>query len=192
MNTLKLALIAFSIALSMTAQAATTPSQSTPVITSSTSSLQVSAIDHVGMNVPDIDAATHFFSDLMGARVISNMSPAGIPDQWKEQFRWHKSSDLQRFVMLEMAGGAKIELFQYRGSEINHAQPHGDDAGASHVALKTSDIDSSLALLKSKNVTILNEPITNPDGVRWFYFQTPWGSQIELVSLPSYGQVQSK
>jgi hypothetical protein len=25
----------------------------------------------------------------------------------------------------------------------------------------------------------------NADGVRWFYFQAPWGSQIELVSLPS-------
>ena len=147
--------------------------------------LQVSTIDHVGMNVPDIDSATKFFSDLMGARIISDMSPGSIPDEWKAQFRWHKSSDLKRFVMLQMAGGAKIELFQYQGAEIDHAHPHGDDAGASHVALRTSDIDRSLALLKSMNVTILNEPITNPDGVRWFYFQTPWGSQIELVSVPN-------
>jgi predicted enzyme related to lactoylglutathione lyase len=51
------------------------------------------------------------------------------------------------------------------------------------VALRTNDIDVSRALLNSQNVTILNEPITNPDGVRWFYFQTPWGAQVELVSL---------
>lgn len=182
MNTLKLAALALSISLAGSAYA-TTPSQGESSMSTAASTLQVSVIDHVGMNVPDIDQATHFFADLMGARVISDMSPGAIPDPWKSQFRWHHSSELQRFVMLQMAGGAKLELFQYRGAEINPEHPHGDDAGASHVALRTSDIDASLALLKSRHVTILNEPITNPDGVRWFYFQTPWGSQVELVSL---------
>ncbi|WP_455922462.1 VOC family protein [Pseudomonas putida] len=167
------AVLALSLMLGTAAHAATS------------ATLPVSSIDHVGMNVPDIDAATRFFSDLMGAKVISDMTPGTIPDQWKAQFRWHGTSELQRFVMLQLQGGAKLELFQYRGAEINPVQPHGDDAGASHIALKTADIDRSLALLKSRNVTILNEPITNPDGIRWFYFQTPWGSQIELVSLPT-------
>ena len=182
MNTLKLAALALSIALGGSVYAAT-PSQGESSMNTPAATLKVSVIDHVGMNVPDIDQATQFFADLMGARVISDMSPGAIPDQWKTQFRWHHSSELQRFVMLQMAGGAKLELFQYRGVEINPEHPHGDDAGASHVALRTSDIDASLALLKSRHVTILNEPITNPDGVRWFYFQTPWGSQVELVSL---------
>lgn len=184
MNTIKLAILALSVGVALSAQAATSPAQSNPAMNNDAPSLQVSTIDHVGMNVPDIDTAIRFFSDLMGAQVISDMSPGSIPDQWKAQFRWHTSSNLQRFVMLQMAGGAKLELFQYQGTQINRVQPHGDDAGASHVALKTDDIDRSLALLKGKNVTILNEPITNPDGVRWFYFQTPWGAQIELVSLP--------
>ncbi|SDB50272.1 VOC family protein [Pseudomonas sp. NFACC13-1] len=174
MNPLQSVLLAASVTLTAATQAAT----------HSAAPLQVSAIDHVGINVPDIDTATRFFSALMGARVISDISPGTIPDQWKSQFRWHGSSELQRFVMLQMDGGAKLELFQYQGSEINQVQPHGDDAGASHVALRTADIDGSLATLKRLNVTILNEPITNTDGVRWFYFQAPWGTQIELVSLP--------
>jgi catechol 2,3-dioxygenase-like lactoylglutathione lyase family enzyme len=182
MNTLKLAALALSIALGGSAYAAA-PSKGESSMNTPSFTLQVSSIDHVGMNVPDIDQATHFFNDLMGARVISDISPGAIPEQWRAQFRWHHSSELQRFVMLQMAGGAKLELFQYRGTEINPEHPHADDAGASHVALRTTDIDASLALLKSRNVTILNEPITNPDGVRWFYFQTPWGSQVELVSL---------
>lgn len=184
MNTLKSTVLALSVAFAVSAQAAPPTPQGETAMNSGKSSLQVSTIDHVGMNVPDIDEATRFFSDLMGAKVISDMSPGSIPDQWKQQFRWHASSNLQRFVMLQMAGGAKLELFQYHGADINPAHPHGDDAGAGHVALQTDDIDRSLALLKSKHVTILNEPVTNPDGVRWFYFQTPWGSQIELVSLP--------
>jgi len=185
MHIFKLTLLAFSVAFGITAQAATTSARSEPTMTMNSAVLQVSAIDHVGINVPDIDAATRFFSELVGAKVISDISPVNIPDQWKTQFRWHSSSNLQRFVMLQLTGGAKLELFQYRGVEINHVQPHGDDAGASHLALRTDDINQSLALLRSKNVTILNDPITNADGVRWFYFQAPWGSQIELVSLPS-------
>jgi catechol 2,3-dioxygenase-like lactoylglutathione lyase family enzyme len=185
MHIFKLTLLAFSVAFGITAQAATTSAKSESTMSMNSAVLQVSAIDHVGMNVPDIDAATRFFSELVGAQVISDISPGNIPDQWKTQFRWHSSSNLQRFVMLQLTGGAKLELFQYRGAEINHVQPHGDDAGASHLALRTDDIDQSLALLRSKNVTILNDPITNADGVRWFYFQAPWGSQIELVSLPS-------
>ncbi len=181
-----LALFAVSVALSAAAQAADTTYKSEPAMNSTQPSLHVSVIDHVGMNVPDIDAATRFFSELMGARVISDTRPGNLPEQWKAQFRWHASSELERFVMLQLAGGAKVELFQYRGAEIDRVHPHGDDAGATHVALKTDDIDSSLTLLKSRKVTILNEPITNPDGIRWFYFQTPWGAQIELVSVPTH------
>ncbi|ALI09475.1 MULTISPECIES: VOC family protein [Pseudomonas] len=182
MNPLQSILLAASVTLTAATQAATTPPQSHPGMNSA-APLQVSAIDHVGINVPDIDTATRFFSALMGARVVSDISPGKIPDQWKNQFRWHGSSELQRFVMLQMDGGAKLELFQYQGSEVNQVQPHGDDAGASHVALRTADIDGSLATLKRLKVTILNDPITNTDGVRWFYFQAPWGTQIELVSL---------
>jgi catechol 2,3-dioxygenase-like lactoylglutathione lyase family enzyme len=183
MNPLHWALLAASVTLAAATQAATTSAQNQPAMNSA-APLQVSAIDHIGINVPDIDTATRFFTELMGARVISDISPGKIPDQWKSQFRWHGSSELQRFVMLQMNGGAKLELFQYQGAEINQTLTHGDDAGASHVALRTADIDGNLATLKRLNVTILNEPITNPDGVRWFYFQTPWGTQIELVSLP--------
>jgi catechol 2,3-dioxygenase-like lactoylglutathione lyase family enzyme len=184
MNPLHLAVLAASLTLTAATQAATMTPQNYSAM-NSTALLQVSAIDHVGINVPDIDAATSFFSALMGARVVSDISPGKIPDQWKSQFRWHGSSELRRFVMLQMDGGAKLELFQYQGAEVNQTQPHGDDAGASHVALRTADIDRSLATLKRLNVTILNEPITNSDGVRWFYFQAPWGTQIELVSLPN-------
>jgi catechol-2,3-dioxygenase len=88
MNIFKLALLALSIAVGGSAYAAT-PSKSESSMSTKPPALQVSVIDHVGMNVPDIDEATRFFADLMGARVISDISPGAIPDQWKTQFRWH-------------------------------------------------------------------------------------------------------
>lgn len=181
MNSVLTGMLAVGLALTLAAAAKGAP-PIPPVAKPAT--LPVSAIDHVGLNVPDIDAAIAFFTDLMGARVLADTRPQAIPVSWKSQFNWHDSSNLQRFVMLEMAGGAKIELFQYRGPDVDPTHPHGDDAGASHIALQTQDIDASLALLEARKVKILSQPITNPDGIRWFYFMTPWGSQIELVALP--------
>jgi len=174
MKFVKVALMALSVALASGAQASS-PAPS--------GSLDVSIIDHVGMNVPDVDAAIQFFADLAGAKVISDIRPGAIPAEWKTQFHWRQSSELERFAMVQLKGGAKVELFQYRGPDINPEHPYEDDAGASHVALKTNDIAGSLALIKSKGLKVLNEPITNPDGVQWFYFLTPWGSQMELVSI---------
>ncbi|MEN7531756.1 VOC family protein [Cupriavidus sp. DL-D2] len=180
MKAMKMAMIAAAVSLDASAQTLATPQHvPAPVI----DALQVSAIDHVGMNVPDIDAAVQFFSDLIGARVIADARPEGIPAEWKTQFRWHQSSELKRFIMLQLTGGPKVELFQYAGHEINSTQPHEDDIGATHVALRTKDIARSLAIVKARGLKVLNEPITNADGVQWFYFLTPWGSQIELVSF---------
>lgn len=179
MGTVKLMLTALTLATATLAQAA-----APTATTARPEMLQTAAIDHIGMNVPDIDSAVAFFSDLIGATVISDIRPGNIPAEWKTRFRWHQSSELERFVMLQLNGGAKVELFQYRGQEINHEQPHEDDIGASHFALKTGDIAQSLKVIKARGLTVLNDPITNPDGVQWFYFLTPWGAQIELVALP--------
>lgn len=180
MKTSALTALALGLAFSLGAQAATTTAT-----VPATPALQASAIDHVGINVPDIDTATAFFNELIGAKVISDVRPGAIPAEWKASFNWRQSSELQRFAMLQLNGGSKIELFQYAGAQIDHQQPHEDDIGATHIALRTNDIDRSLAVVKARGLKVLNEPITNPDGIRWFYVLTPWGSQLELVSLPA-------
>lgn len=143
--------------------------------------LAVAGIDHVGINVPDVDVASAFFADLLGARVVSDMRPGKIPDGWKKAFNWHKSSEIDRIVMMQLLDGSRIELFQYSGPDISRVRPHEDDAAETHIALKTTDIEHSIAVLKSRGLRILNDPVTLPDGERWFYFLTPWDSQFELV-----------
>ncbi|MGF6768374.1 catechol 2,3-dioxygenase-like lactoylglutathione lyase family enzyme [Paraburkholderia sp. GAS199] len=146
--------------------------------------LNVAGVDHVGINVPDVDAASAFFADLLGARVVSDMRPGKIPDAWKDSFNWRHTSEIDRIVMMQLRDGSKIELFQYSGPDVSRALPHEEDAAETHIALKTVDLDHSLAVLKARGLRILNDPVTLPDGERWFYFLTPWGSQLELVFAP--------
>ncbi|WP_443478342.1 VOC family protein [Novosphingobium aerophilum] len=147
----------------------------------STPALEVSGIDHVGINVPDAGKAAAFFHDLIGTRVMSDWRPAPVDRQWKRRFRWHASARLRRLMMIEAGDGSKIELFEYASPHASLRQPHEDDVSATHIALKAHDPARAVATVRAMGLTVSNEPVTLPDGSRWFYFLTPWGSQIELV-----------
>ena len=141
----------------------------------------ISGLDHVGINVPDLTKAIEFFQSTFGAVLESDMTPGAIPAAWKTAFNWHSSSDLKRFVMMRLPDGTGVEIFQYSGAEIGHDRPHQDDDAATHMALKTRDVPASFRAIQRAGLQTLNEPVTNADGTQWFYFLTPWGSQIELV-----------
>lgn len=148
--------------------------ESAPLVT-------ISGVDHAGINVPDLNKAIEFFQTTFGAKLESDIIPGAIPDAWKAAFNWRQSSDLKRFVMMRLPDGTGVELFQYSGAQISHAHPHQDDDAATHIALKTHDVASSFKAIQKAGLKTLNEPVTNADGTQWFYFLTPWGSQIELV-----------
>ena len=141
----------------------------------------ISGVDHAGINVPDLGKAIAFFQTTFGAKLESDITPGAIPDAWKAAFNWHKSSELKRFVMMRLPDGTGVELFQYSGKQIGHERPHQDDDAATHIALKTNDVLLSFKAVQKAGLKTLNEPVTNADGTQWFYFLTPWGSQIELV-----------
>ena len=142
-------------------------------------------IDHVGINVPDADAAARFFHDLIGTKVVLDLHPSDPDAGWKAHFRWHPSARIVRLLMIQTTGGSRLELFQYDAPDADRELPYQDDPGATHIALKANDIDRSLAVIKQRGLRILNEPVTLPDGSRWFYFLTPWNAQIELVFPPA-------
>ncbi|MCA6997399.1 MULTISPECIES: VOC family protein [Dickeya] len=157
-------------------------SVSAPAFSAATSPLvTISGVDHAGMNVPDLGKAIAFFQTTFGATLESDITPGAIPTAWKSAFNWRQSSELKRFVMLRLPDGTGVELFQYSGKRISHSRPHQDDDAATHIALKTQDVTSSYEAIKNAGLKTLNEPVTNADGTQWFYFLTPWGSQIELV-----------
>jgi catechol 2,3-dioxygenase-like lactoylglutathione lyase family enzyme len=143
-------------------------------------------LDHVGMNVPDIDSAIHFFTDVMGFTPVTEIGPLKLDDAWKKRYRIRKNAEVKKIVMIQAGSGASIELFEYKSADRNKQLPYGDDLGWFHIGFYTDDIDKSVAYLKSKGVNVLNDPIkitTGPTaGETWVYFVTPWGLQIELVS----------
>ncbi|MBP0597985.1 VOC family protein [Herbaspirillum sp. LeCh32-8] len=151
--------------------------------------VQAVGVDHVGINVPNLQQAEQFFSSAFGCVPVTHIGPfkldgaAGGGDT-----KFAPRADSVTLAMLRCGTGSNIELFEYKNSKGSMDMPKAEDIGASHIAFYTDDIAGAVAYLKSQGITILGEPITMPSGdtqgETWVHFRSPWGSEMELVSYP--------
>ncbi len=145
--------------------------------------------DHVGFTVPDIDAATTFFVDVIGCEVVFEIGPFIADDDWMAV---HLGVDPRAVIktlrMLRCKNGPAFELFEYDVIASRKDAPANSDVGAAHLGFVVGDIDLAVAHLKAHGVTVQGDPthITEgpSEGLRWVYFRAPWGMQLELVSYP--------
>ena len=70
--------------------------------------------EHIGITVPDLEAATRFFVDVIGCKVVFEVGPFASTDDWMQQ---HLGVDpcakINKLRMLKCANGPSIELFEY-------------------------------------------------------------------------------
>ncbi|URM36462.1 VOC family protein [Flavobacterium anhuiense] len=146
-------------------------------------------IDHVGINVPDLNKAVTFFSDVLGFTPVTQLGPIPLDAEWKKLNHINPNTGAVTIKMINAGNGASIEVFEYADNKGSEIHPKTDDIGASHIAFYVNDINAAVEYLKSKGIKIIGEPFTMPSGdtagESWVYFETPWGSKMELVSYPS-------
>lgn len=159
-----------------------------------TAARAVRGIEHVGITVPDVEAAARFLIDAFGAEVLYDM-PAPeraaddpYPDEQsrlgvRPGARWITTK------VLRLGDGPGIELFEYADDEQRPAATPAD-LGLQHFAVYVDDIDAARQLVIDAGGKALEGPLDLPgiesgDGNRWMYVVTPWGSIVELVTLPS-------
>ncbi|QEM11724.1 VOC family protein [Mucilaginibacter rubeus] len=144
-------------------------------------------IDHVGINVPDMDQAVKFFHDMFGFTPVTQLGPFSMPAEWKKTFHIHENADQVELKMLRAGDGSNIELFAYKPNAGSQEQPYRDDLSASHFSIYTSDIKATKAYLEAKGVKFVSDIQSgggDTEGENWVYLETPWGSTIELNSYP--------
>lgn len=150
--------------------------------------VQVRGIEHVGINVPDMDAAIRFFSSTFDFTPVTEMHDLPVNAAFKKLYHMHDSAQVKRLVMMRAGNGANIELFQYDSPEAAKEERYYDDAGLTHIGFYTDDIDGAVAALRARGIKVLNDPIVMTQGPTagksWTYFLTPWGTKLELVSYP--------
>ncbi|MBF9060001.1 VOC family protein [Rhodobacterales bacterium HKCCSP123] len=145
--------------------------------------------DHVGFTVPDVEAATRFFVDVIGCEVVFEIGPFIADDDWMQvHLDVHPRAVIKTLRMLRCKNGPAFELFEYDLDGANQAPPPNSDVGAAHLGFMVEDMDAALAHLRAHGVEVLGEPTTMTEGpsegLTWVYFKAPWGMALELVSYP--------
>lgn len=145
--------------------------------------------DHFGFTVPDIDAAVHFFVDVIGCTKVYELGPFQAQDDWMaRQLRVDPRAVMKKLVFLRCGFGSNFEIFQYIAPDQRTVPPRNSDIGGHHLAFYVDDFDAAVRHLEQHGVEICGVPVTRDTGPSagqtWVYFLTPWGMQCELVSFP--------
>lgn len=152
----------------------------------------LSHVDHVGLTVPDLNAAVTFYCDVIGGVELYRVGPFDaaelprMPDgrDWTAAYLDVAEARLW-IAMLQIGSNLMLELFQYDKPENRGTSPPRNcDCGSHHLAFKVDNIETAVNYLRGKGVTVLAGPVvmeTGPSaGVNWIYFSDPWGNQLEL------------
>src|ERR1700733_10900609 len=91
----------------------------------------IAGIEHIGITVPDIEAATGFFVQAFGAAVMYSLiepTPDGDPPpsaptakELERVLGTAPGADIAAVRMLGLGNGANVELIQYRASDQHPA-----------------------------------------------------------------------
>jgi extradiol dioxygenase family protein len=129
--------------------------------------MRVIGLDHLVVNVKDMDAALEFYGDVLGLEVLR-----------LDQFRRGQVG----FVSVRVSGQSLIDL---RPSETSGAAPASVGANVDHfcLVLEPTDMAALMENLKGRGIAV-----AGPVSPRWgsagngpsFYLWDPEGNKIEL------------
>lgn len=147
----------------------------------------LAGVEHIGLIVPDLEAATRFLGEVIGANTLYDVGPFAGPADWMAgHLAGGTGAHIHRMRMLAVANGPSIELIELVGSDggsVEGAAPAGW-----HIAFYVESMDAALEALRRHECQILSGPVDMTEGpsagLTWLYFRTPWGQQLELVSYP--------
>lgn len=151
-------------------------------------SLGLLGVEHVSYTVADLDAATAFFTEVLGAEPVEGREGAADGPDGPDG-HWPPGAERCRRVLLRTGPTANVELRQSGRGALRSRPPLNSDVGGHHLAFFVDDVDAAAAYLsRQEGVTLMGEPETITEGPiagdRWLYFGTPIGLQMEIINMP--------
>ncbi len=145
--------------------------------------MPVQRVTHVGICVTDLARSVHFYRDLLGFRLLTELQIGGEPCDVLLQLK-----DVDLHAMYLERDGLRIELLHF-ASPLRRNPPlrrEMNDLGFTHISVRVSDLGAFVERLRAGGVNVLEKTrmdmpefesaavmITDPDGVLIELVQTP-------------------
>jgi len=150
-------------------------------------------INHIGLTVPDLDQATEFLRNAFDAKfVYDGLTTHDAPRKGADTERQLGLSSGTMIIkqrLLRIGNGVNLELFEIVSEK--QSRPVGlQDIGWNHISFYVDDINYAVQKVKAAGGQFLSEIHGNSrhedtEGNASVYFLAPWGSLIELQSIPN-------
>jgi catechol 2,3-dioxygenase-like lactoylglutathione lyase family enzyme len=146
--------------------------------------------DHTGVTVPDMAQAVDFFVNVLGCKQVMSFGPFADENGnfMKDLLNVNPRAVIHQITQVRCGYGSNIELFQYSSPDQKDATAKNSDIGGFHIAFYVDDIDAAKTYLDGKGVRTFYGPFRVTQGPAAgqgiFYFLSPWGLQMEMISYP--------
>ncbi|MDX2167672.1 MAG: VOC family protein [Deltaproteobacteria bacterium] len=130
--------------------------------------MKVTGVDHVGIAVPDLDAALRFYTETLGL--------AAGPIEVREQ------PPIRRCCL--RLGETELELIEARDPEQTMLRfVPGRTAGVYHVGLRVEDVDAAAEELRQRGVALVDSVREGSEmRIQYLHPDPACGALIELVT----------
>lgn len=146
-------------------------------------------VDHVGITVPDIEAATRFLERAFGAEVVyESLRREESPQRGEEiesTLGLPEGTRVRAVRMVVRGHGPGVELFEMSGArQPDPARP--SDHGLQHLAVYVDDIDAASERFEAAGGALFTAPrplsfaAERGEGNCFCYGRTPWGTVVEM------------
>lgn len=127
-------------------------------------------IHHVAIIASDYPRSRHFYTELLGLRVLAEHYRA-------ERRSWK--------LDLSLPDGAQIELFSFPGAPPRPSYPEA--RGLRHLAFEVQDVAQCRQTLQARGVVVEAIRVDEYTGRRFVFFADPDGLPLELYEAAASG-----
>jgi catechol 2,3-dioxygenase-like lactoylglutathione lyase family enzyme len=140
--------------------------------------MKIRHIDHIGINVEDLDSAKSFFTDL-GFTVVGQMVMEG---ELLDRVIGLKNAKDDLVMLKAPDGQLNIELVKFHHPKDANGiqQLAANTLGLRHLCFEVEDLDEILASLQQKGHQLVGEVQTYENSWKLCYIRGPEGTIVEL------------
>jgi catechol 2,3-dioxygenase-like lactoylglutathione lyase family enzyme len=141
--------------------------------------MTIGRMDHVGIVVDDLAAATEFFVELG----LELQGEGSVEGQWVDRIVGLEGVRTELAMMQTPDGHGRLELVKFHSPSNQGDNGHApaNAPGIRHVAFAVDDLDAVVARLRARGAELVGEVESYKDIYRLCYVRGPEGIIIELA-----------